>query len=31
MAKQVYPSDLPYPFSAAVRTGHLAQVCHARS
>ncbi len=23
MAKQVYPSDLPYPFSAAVRTGNL--------
>ena len=23
MAKHVYPSDLPYPFSAAVRTGNL--------
>lgn len=23
MAKQVYPSHLPYPFSAAVRTGNL--------
>ena len=23
MAKQVYPSNLPYPFSAAVRTGNL--------
>ena len=23
MAKQTYPSDLPYPFSAAVRTGNL--------
>lgn len=23
MAKKVYPSDLPYPFSAAVRTGNL--------
>jgi len=23
VAKQVYPSDLPYPFSAAVRTGKL--------
>ncbi len=23
MSKQVYPSDLPYPFSAAVRTGKL--------
>ncbi len=23
MAKQVFPSDLPYPFSAAVRTGNL--------
>ncbi len=23
MAKQVYPSKLPYPFSAAVRTGNL--------
>lgn len=23
MAKQVYPNDLPYPFSAAVRTGNL--------
>ena len=23
MAKTVYPSDLPYPFSAAVRTGDL--------
>lgn len=23
MTKQVYPSDLPYPFSAAVRTGKL--------
>ena len=23
MTKQVYPSDLPYPFSAAVRTGNL--------
>ncbi len=23
MPKQVYPSDLPYPFSAAVRTGNL--------
>jgi 2-iminobutanoate/2-iminopropanoate deaminase len=23
MAKQVYPSRLPYPFSAAVRTGNL--------
>lgn len=23
MAKQVYPSALPYPFSAAVRTGNL--------
>ena len=23
MAKQTYPSELPYPFSAAVRTGNL--------
>lgn len=23
MTKQTYPSDLPYPFSAAVRTGNL--------
>ncbi len=23
MAKQTYPNDLPYPFSAAVRTGNL--------
>ncbi len=23
MVKKVYPSDLPYPFSAAVRTGNL--------
>ena len=23
MAKHVYPSELPYPFSAAVRTGNL--------
>lgn len=23
MAKQVYPNELPYPFSAAVRTGNL--------
>ena len=23
MAKHVYPNDLPYPFSAAVRTGNL--------
>ena len=23
MAKTVYPSNLPYPFSAAVRTGNL--------
>ena len=23
MTKQAYPSDLPYPFSAAVRTGNL--------
>lgn len=23
MAKRTYPSDLPYPFSAAVRTGNL--------
>ena len=23
LAKHVYPSDLPYPFSAAVRTGNL--------
>ena len=23
MPKQTYPSDLPYPFSAAVRTGNL--------
>ena len=23
MAKKVYPNDLPYPFSAAVRTGNL--------
>ncbi len=23
MTKQVYPNDLPYPFSAAVRTGNL--------
>lgn len=23
MAKQTFPSDLPYPFSAAVRTGNL--------
>ena len=23
MTKQVYPSELPYPFSAAVRTGNL--------
>lgn len=23
MAKKVYPSNLPYPFSAAVRTGNL--------
>lgn len=23
MTKQVYPSDLPYPFSAAVRAGNL--------
>ncbi len=23
MAKKVYPNDLPYPFSAAVRRGNL--------